>query len=261
MTTPATSTPVYDPANPARTGAAVVTQQLDTLGLGEYWTQTGEQGGRPFFDRRIPRGHGWCRATGLAPALWPAGADLCVQAEWYPDQDIAAEDQAEHWRTRLAVVTAGLEGLGYAVRVPGPRRTPGVHTCQPLIVSRHPDGIAPAPVPADGWDHLDVHPSYKWPSRSPGQHLETILEDSRLTGYVTRSLGTHLWPPYATAATTVLWPCAEDTPVDEWDSAMARLRRLLRVTGYEVLGHGRPWNPSVDRTPYLVAYRRDGGVR
>ncbi|MFJ3794915.1 hypothetical protein ACIPSJ_01365 [Streptomyces sp. NPDC090088] len=257
MTSAAPTTAVYDPADPHRSGAALVTQQLDVLGLGEHWVQTGEQNGRRVVDRRIPPGHGWCRAVRVYQALWPATADLCVEVDWFADPDIPAAEQDEHWRTRLATVTAGLKFFGYAVQMPGPLRMPGVDRYQPLIVSRLPRGAAPAPVPADGWDHLEVVPSYRWPAREPAQHLDVVLKDSRLTSYVTRRLETHLWPPYTTAAALVLWPGPQDATVDDWTSALARARRVLRIAGYRFLDHRRPWDPAIDHLPYLIAYRRE----
>ncbi|WP_217545550.1 hypothetical protein [Streptomyces sp. GbtcB6] len=256
-TSPLPTTPAYDPADPHRSGVALVTRQLDELGIGEHWVQTGEQSGLRIVDRHIPPGHGWCRATSVYQALWPATADLCVEVDWYADQDIPAAEQEEHWATRLAAVTSGLESLGYAVQTPGPRRAPGVDRYQPLIVSRLPVGASPAPYPADGWDHLDVLPAYRWPARNPSKHLANVLDDLRMTNYVTRTLDTHLWPPYATAASVVLWTGPPNATMDDWASAIARVRRALRVTGYRVLDHRRPWNPLVDHQPYLIAYLRE----
>lgn len=257
MTSASPTAVVYDPADPIRTGAALVNHQLDQLGVGQHWVQTGEQNGRAVVDRRIPPAQGWCRAVGLCQALWPATADLCVEVDWYPDLNVPSDDQDEHWQTRLAAVTAGLESLGYVVRMPGPRRTPGVDRYQPLIVSRLPVGASLAPSPADGWDHLEVHPTYKWPDRDPIWRLHRTLENSHLTGYVARTLETHQWPPYATAAWIVLWSGARTATGDEWDSAMARVRRVLRIAGYGLLDHRRPWDPAVDQSPYVIAYLRE----
>ncbi|MDH6221488.1 hypothetical protein [Streptomyces pseudovenezuelae] len=259
MTSTSPTNIVYDPAGPSRSGAALVTHQLDELRLGQHWVQTGEQDGLRIVDRRIPPRHGWCRATGLYRALWPATADLCVEVDWHADQNVPAAEQAEHWRTRLAAVTAGLESAGYTVRAPGPRRTPGVHRYQPLIVSRQrPGGAPPAACPTDGWDHLAVHPTYKWPERSPRDLLAATLEQVRLTNYTVRSLDTHLWPPYVTAAMVIMWRGASTAPVADWDSAIARVRRFLRTTGYGVMDHGLPWDPAFDDLPYVIAYLREG---
>lgn len=257
MTTASPTTVAYDPADPVRSAAALVNRQLDQLGLGEHWVETTKQDGLRVASRHIPAGHGWCRAIGLYQALWPATADLSVQVDWYPDLDVPAPEQDEHWSARLAAVTAGLESLGYYVRTPGPLRTPGVDRYQPLIVSRLPVGASLAPSPVDGWDHLDVHPTYKWPERDPTWRLHEVLGDSHLTGYVSRTLETHLWPPYATCALIVLWTDAQTATVDDWDSAMARMRRVLRIAGYGVLAHRRPWDPAVDLRPYVIAYLRE----
>lgn len=259
MTRTSPTTVAYDPAAPSRSAVAVVTHQLDQLGLGEHWVETGEQGGRPFIDRRIPPGHGWCRALALYQALWPATADMAVEVNWYPDLDVPAAEQYEHWETRLAAVTDGLESLGYMVRMPGPRRTPGVDRYQPMIVSRLPVGASLAPSPADGWDHLAVHPTYKWPdSDDPIWRLRKALEASHLESYGVRTLDTHLWPPYTTGAWVITWSAAASATVGEWDSAMARVRRVLRIAGYGVLAHRRPWDPAVDHGPYVIAYLREG---
>jgi hypothetical protein len=256
MTSTSLPTVAYDPADPS-SGVALVSHQLDKLGLGEHWVQTGEQGGLRVVDRRISPGHGWCRAVGLYQALWPATADLCVEVDWYADSDVPASEQDEHWRTRLATVTAGLESLGYVVRAPGPRRTPGVDRYQPLIVSRLPVGASLAPCPADGWDHLEVHPTYERPAHDPSRRLQTMLEDFHLTSYVTRTLDTHLWPPYATAASVVVWSDFQDATLDDWQSAMARVRRVLRIAGYRCLDHRRPWDRAVDHLPYVIVYLRE----
>ncbi|MER7930460.1 hypothetical protein ABTY96_46380 [Streptomyces sp. NPDC096057] len=257
MTRTSPATVAYDPANPRRNAATVVQAQLDQLGLGEHWVQTREQEGRPVFDRRIPPGHGWCRALNLCQALWPASADLCVEVEWHSDLDVPSDEQDEHWETRLDVVRAGLQSLGYTVRTPGPRRTPGVDRYQPMIVSRLPVGASLAPSPADGWDHLPVHPAYARHVDDPISRLRRTLEDSCLESYGARALDTHLWPPYATGAWVVMWHGALTTNVAEWDSAMARVRRVLRISGYGFLDHRRPWDPAVDQVPYLIAYLRE----
>ncbi len=259
MTTTSPMTDIHDPEDPIRSSAALVTRQLAQLGIGEHWVQTGEQSGLRVVDRRIPPGSGWCRAVGLYQALWPATADLCVQVDWYPDLDVPPAGQDEHWRTRLAAVTAGLESLGYVVRMPGPRRTPGVDRYQPLIVSRLPVGASLAPSPADGWDHLEVHPTYTWPNRDdPIRRLRKALKDSGLAGYGARTLETHHWPPYATGAWIVLWTGAPRTSTtDDWHTAIARARRVLRIAGYRLLDHRRPWDPSIDQLPYVIAYLRE----
>ncbi|MET7679411.1 hypothetical protein [Streptomyces sp. NPDC005423] len=258
MTSASPTTVVYDPADPIRTAAALVNHQLDQLGLGQHWVQTGTQNGRRIVDRQIPPGHGWCRAIGLHQALWPATADLCVEVDWYPDDDIPPSEQDDHWQTRLAAVTAGLESLGYAVRTPGPRRTPGEDRYQPLIAARLPVGASLAPSPADGWDHLKVHPIYKPPDRDPIWRLQRTLEDSGLTSYGARTLETHHWPAYATGAWIVLWSGApRASTADEWHSAIARVRRVLRIAGYGLLDHRRLWDPAVDQRPYVIAYLRE----
>lgn len=259
MTTRTSHTSVdYDPADPRRTAAVFVQAQLDELGLGEHWVQTGEQGSLRVIDRRVPPGHGWCRAVSLYQALWPATADLCVEVDWYPDLDTPADGQDEHWETRLAAVTDRLESLGYIVRMPGPRRTPGVDRYQPMIVSRLPVGASLPPSPADGWDHLPVHPTYKWPdNEDPSRRLRKTLESSQLESYGARTLDTYLWPPYATGAWIITWSGAQTATVDEWGSAMARVRRVLRIAGYGLLDHRRPWDPAVDQGPYVIAYLRE----
>ncbi|MFJ4631544.1 hypothetical protein [Streptomyces sp. NPDC088847] len=260
MTRTSHPTVAYEPADPIRSAVAVVTCHLDELGVGEHWVQTREQDGRPVIDRKIPPGLGWCRAVGLYPALWPATADLAVQVEWHPDHDIPATEQAEHWQTRLAAVTSGLESLGYTVRVPGPRRRPGVDRDQPLVVSRLAAGGSLAPCPVDGWEHLaDGYPTYASFRDDPSYRLRHLIEDSCLTGYGFRTLDLHLWPPYATAAWVVMRTSSgRNDSADDWHSAMTRLRRVLRASGYGLLDHGRPWDPAVDHTPYLIAYLRDG---
>jgi len=257
MTSASPTTVVYDPADPVRSAAALVNHQLDQLGLGQHWVQTRTQNGRPVVDRQIPPGHGWCRAIGLHQALWPATADLCVEVDWHPDHDVPAPEHDEHWQTRLAAVTAGLESLGYAVRMPGPRRTPGADRYQPLIAARLPVGASLAPSPANGWDHLKVHPTYTWPERDPIWRLHRTLGDSHLDSYVSRTLETHHWPPYSTGAWMVMWTGGQTATADDWHTAIARVRRVLRIAGYGLLDHRRPWDPAVDQRPYVIAYLRE----
>ncbi|MEV6544378.1 hypothetical protein [Streptomyces sp. NPDC051665] len=257
MTRTSPTTVLYNQADPIRSAAAVVNQELDGLGLGEHWVQTTTQKGQRVIDRQIPPGYGWCRAIGLEQALWPATADLCAEVDWHPDRDVPPSEQDEHWQTRLAVVTAGLESLGYAVRTPGPRRTPGVDRYQPLIAARLPVGASLAPSPADGWDHLEVHPTYKWPERDPIWRLHKVLTDSHLDSYVSRTLETHHWPPYSTGAWLVMWTGGQTATADDWHTAIARVRRVLRIAGYGLLDHRRPWDPATDQRPYVIAYLRE----
>ncbi|MEU9972363.1 hypothetical protein [Streptomyces sp. NPDC051014] len=251
--------PAYDPAVPD-SAARVVTAHLDQLGIGQH-TVRWQEGGLSYVRRDIPPGLGWCRATGRPEALWPIGADLTAEVEWFPDRDVPAGQQAEHWQTRLTAITTALEGLGYVVQRPGPRRTPEVCRSVPMLVYRLATGATADPWPEDGWDHLDLYPEYRWPAQSPGSIIERLLRDGRLGGgitYYARTLDTYQWPAYATAAAMVSWRPPAGADADAWTAAMARVRRLLTAAGYQLLCHPREWRPGIDHRPYLIAYRRDG---
>ncbi|GGN46864.1 hypothetical protein [Streptomyces fuscichromogenes] len=246
--------PVYDRTDPGRTGVALVTHHLNQLGIGEHWTQVGVQNGLRIVARKIPPGRGWCQALAVDEALWPAGADLCVQVDWHPDTDIPAAQEDEHWRTRVSAISAALQSAGFTVQAPGPHRTPANSPYMSLLVYRISPGRAPAPCPADGWNHVPVMPAYRWSDRRPSDRLDELLHASRLHGYSFRDLDPFLWPAFSTHVCRVQWDPPVRATQEDWVSAMVRLRHVLIASGYRIQQRWRPWDLTVDRGPSLVTY-------
>ncbi|MYY82483.1 MULTISPECIES: hypothetical protein [unclassified Streptomyces] len=265
------SVPVYERAHSKHSGPRLVTHYLDRLGIGQRWTQLGEQHGIKVVDRMIPPGHGWCRAMHVPEALWPDGADLCVRVEWFPDPEIEKGrlDLFEaHWRDRVAAVVMGLESVGFVVQLPGPKQSPTDRRGADLLVYRLVEGAAPVSLPADGWAHLERYRRRPpgWREGTPEGAVRDRLREagmlSRVGGaaaYFARELDRFLWPPYSSEAAYVGWCPVEGASLKGYRLAMSRLDAFLHAAGYEVKVHPRPW--ALGDVPYVIAYRIAGEPR
>lgn len=245
----------YDATDP-QSGPTVVTHDLEGLGIGQHWTRVGGQAGLPIFDRRIPPGHGWCRALHVAEAHWPDSAELCAQVDWHPDLTIRNEgskaEYEEHWRTRVSAVSDALESLGYVVQMPGPRPTPMHDTRASLLVYRLRDRAQPADWPKDAWDHLEGRYPQRphWPERSDEDELRRALRDAGLmdwserTGYFVGSVDRFFWPPYSSACCFVGWRAPEHATERDQIRALSQLKRFLTDAGYTLKSRTGPWRST-----------------
>ncbi|MGW7492137.1 hypothetical protein [Streptomyces sp. NPDC054786] len=267
---------------------------LARLGLGEVWT-TREENGLRMGSRTLPEGAGWCRAVGAPEEAWPAGADLCVLVEWFPDVAFRRNYHSgslpsgaeEHWRDRLAATVAALEWLGYLAEQTGPPRTPHHHSRAELVVYQMTPGVSAVGQPADAWkgaapSRPNFIDGYLY-HQAPMSHIERVLEDAQLTGKqrygqppspeefgscIVRSVTETLWPVGAELCALVEWrPAPEFRPspdtgeipppgaADHWDECTARVVGALVKKGYQVRRRERPWSLALDDSADLLVYR------